>query len=383
MSRKLRVIVNAIPAANPITGIGRYVLELYKAMEEAGGGELDIGYFDGRVVRPSPPSGPTNIRAFSVLGAAFWRLPVNVALAIRLTQLRLREGKFVSLSRAYDVYHETAFFPFRSDVRGGVLQTIHDLSVQFHPEWHPAERVAFADRHFRQRLAWADELLTVSEFTREELSRFDATLRSRTTVTPLGVSNFSAPDKTRVETIKQQLELPDDYLLFVGSGDPRKNTRFVVDLIERERITLPLVIVGWSGWLPTRQSSKVRVLGYVDDSLLPGLYAGAAALLFPSLYEGFGLPVLEAMACGTAVIIPRAHSMPEVAGPAGYYFSPGDTASVENAVERVVSDKEERDSRISIGYKRAKEFTWRRTAELTLAALERAAVASKIKCAEK
>ncbi len=183
--------MNAIPAANPITGIGRYVLELYAAMREVAGEELDIRFFDGRSISPLPPAGPADVRRFSRLGKLFWSLPTAVSLPIRLALHHARERIFSRLSEGMDVYHEAAFFPFRPAQGVRIVQTVQDLSLQFHPEWHPAERVAYSSRYFRERLKWASRILCISEFTRDQLLRFDPSVAERTSVSLLGVSPAS------------------------------------------------------------------------------------------------------------------------------------------------------------------------------------------------
>lgn len=374
MSRKLRIVVNAIPAAVPVTGIGRYVLELYAAIEELAAGELEILYYDGRSLLPRPPKGPANVRGMSLVGKAYWSLPARAALPIRLGLHGLRERGFRRLSQGADLYHEAAYFPFRAAPGVRVVQTVQDLSLQFHPEWHPAERVAFSNRHFGDRLRWASRILCISEFTREELVRFAPAVAGRVAVTPLGASPAfrpaSAGERRRV---RERYGLPPDYLLFVGSGDPRKNTRVLGELAARGRLPCPVVCVGWQGWHAQGGDGRVLDLGYVPNDDLPALYSEAVAFVFPSFYEGFGLPVLEAMACGCPVVVPRAHSMPELVGEAGlYYGAPADVEGLAGCLARVASDKAERLRLVEAGTRRAALFEWKRTARLTLDAFEEA-----------
>lgn len=374
MSRRLRVVVNAIPAAVPVTGIGRYVLELYAAIEALAGGELEILYYDGRSLSPRPPRGPADVRGLSLAGKVYWSLPARVALPIRLALHGLRERSFRRLSEGADIYHEAAFFPFRAAAGVRIVQTVQDLSLQFHPEWHPAERVAFSRRHFGDRLKWASRILCISEFTREELLRFDASVAGRVAVTPLGVSAAfrpaGAPERERV---RARYGLPREYLLFVGSGDPRKNTKALAELAARSGLPCPVVCVGWGGWVAPGAHGRVLDLGYVPNEDLPALYGEALAFVFPSHYEGFGLPVLEAMACGCPVVVPRAHSMPELVGDAGlYYGESGDVEALGRALARLAGDEGERRRLAQEGIRRAALFDWQRTARLTLAAFEAA-----------
>lgn len=374
VARKLKVIVNAIPAANPVTGIGRYVLQLYSAIGEIAGSEVQVRYFDGQGLSTRPPRPPADIRRFSRLGTLFWRLPVPLSLAVRLAIHRRRESIFRRLSAEADIYHETAFFPFQPAAGVRIVQTVHDLSLQFHPEWHPAERVRYARRYFAQRLGWASRILCVSEFTRGELLRFDAGTEGRISVSHLGVdSRFRPVSEEAREEIRRRHRLPDRYVLFVGSGDPRKNARALAEIITRGRLRCEIVCVGWTGWLAGEQQRGVRMLGYLPDEDLPALYGAATAFVFPSLYEGFGLPVLEAMACGCPVVVPRAHSMPELVGEAGaYYGAAEDTDALERTLIDLVADTDARNRLSGLGLERSRRFDWAETARVTLEAFAKA-----------
>lgn len=374
MGRKLKVVVNAIPATNPVTGIGRYVLELYAAMAQVGGAEVEIAYFDGAGVSRDPPRPPASLKGFSLLGRVYWSLPLALSLPVRLALHRRREAIFSRASAGADIYHETAFFPFRAAPGVRTVQTIQDLSVQFHPEWHPRERVAYTMRHFRERLAWDSEVLCISEFTRRELGRFDPAVGARASVTHLAAdARFRPADAREIERVRARYALPPRYLFFVGSGDPRKNARALGEIIARGRLPCEVVCVGWAGWLSGEAQRGVRMLGYLPDEDLPALYGAATAFAFPSLYEGFGLPVLEAMACGCPVVVPRAHSMPELVGEAGaYYGAADDTDALERTLIDLVSDADARKRLAASGLERARGFDWARTARVTLEALAKA-----------
>ena len=167
---------------------------------------------------------------------------------------------------------------------------------------------------------------------------------------PLSPDPLFCPCSTDVvETIKTKYNLPESYLLFVGSLEPRKNIALLIDALQAVKTDIPLVLVGWHGWgykgwlekiKTTDLKSRIYVIGHVPDDDLKAIYSGAAALVYPSLYEGFGLPILEAMACGCPVICSNTASMPEVAGDAAILIDPGRVVELAAAIETIVYDSE-------------------------------------------
>ncbi|MCP4714426.1 MAG: glycosyltransferase family 4 protein, partial [Deltaproteobacteria bacterium] len=172
--------------------------------------------------------------------------------------------------------------------------------------------------------------------------------------------------------IKQKYGLPDRYLLFVGAHEPRKNIDLLLKARGLTRNTVPLVWAGWSGW-GEQQHGDMLCLGYVPDHDLAGLYSGAAAFVYPSLYEGFGLPVLEAMACGCPVICSRTASLPEVAGDAALYCDPGNADELADCIDQAIEDTNVREAALLKGPKRAAGFSWQLAAQQTIEVFKNAA----------
>jgi len=165
--------------------------------------------------------------------------------------------------------------------------------------------------------------------------------------------------------------LPEKYFLFVGSGDPRKNVNIIPEALDRAGLEAPLVVAGWSGWAGKNVWEKVLFLGYVGDDELAFLYSGAIALIFPSRYEGFGLPILEAMACGCPVVTTREASMPEVAGDAALYMrDPDDAEGLAAMLKELSANPVSRRQWAEKGLAQARRFSWRNTAETTFKAFE-------------
>jgi glycosyltransferase involved in cell wall biosynthesis len=223
----------------------------------------------------------------------------------------------------------------------------------------------------------ADAIITPSEFTRTEFERLVGVPRARSEVVPDGVSQqwFNVPSSPRPH--------PKPYLLYVGNVKPHKNLGRLLEAFGQlaPRISCDLLILGKDEGFRTEDSAlratagrlgpRVQLLGALPQVVLQRYVAHAEAVVLPSLYEGFGLPPLEAMACGRPAIVARAASMPEVCGDAACYFDPLDSASIAKAILRVLEDPQLRETLRCRGLERARHFTWERTTGATLAILDR------------
>ena len=369
----MKIIVNAFPMVNVNTGIGRYLRCLYQALEEHYGDRLEIGYFDGKRVSTTMPSGPGNLTRWSRLVSLFWRLPTCPALLARLLFHFNQERHFRKVAGAFDLYHEAAFFPFLLPANIATVFTLADLSLIRFPEHHPRERVFYSRLFFRRRCKRVKRFLTISAFIQKEMAVYLGISRQNTTVTYLGYDPAVLYPRlaAEIENCLNRFRLPHRYFLFVGSGDPRKNMAIIPKAIERSGLNIPLVAVGWSGWAEKASWERVRFLGYVDDDDLARLYSGAVALIFPSRYEGFGLPILEAMACGCPVVTTREASMPEVAGDAALYMkNPDDAEGLAARLKDLSANPVIRRQWVEKGLVQARRFSWRITAETTFRAFE-------------
>jgi glycosyltransferase involved in cell wall biosynthesis len=265
-----------------------------------------------------------------------------------------------------------------------------------HPEWYSPDIVEIHREKNLLAAERAHRIIAVSEFTRERfLTWFPHVDRSRIHAVGHGVSSdFSPAEPAEVKAVMDRYRLAPPYLLFVGNREKRKNPKGLIKIFQKvagEDRGLTLVLVGMRPWLEGRKvhgagswvgqeleaevgrlglDRKVRVLGRLPLCELVPLYSGAAAFLFPSLYEGFGFPVLEAMACGTPVVASRRTAIPEVVGDAGLLADPEDTGAFSESVLNVLRDPDlSQDLRIR-GLERARTFSWEDTGRETMKVYE-------------
>jgi glycosyltransferase involved in cell wall biosynthesis len=265
--------------------------------------------------------------------------------------------------------------------------TVHDLAMVRLPETFGRRRARYKAAMTRRAVARASVVIADSAATKDDLVSLLGVDPARVRVVALGVDpRFGAAGDAAAADTARVLELPARYLLYVGRLEPRKNLPMLIEAYARARhrhgVTSALVLAGSPSWLdedlPARAAAcgvgdHVRVIGHVEDRLLPGLVRGAVALAYPSRYEGFGLPVLEAMAAGTPVVTSNVASLPEVAGDAAVLVEPDDVDALADALGRIEGDAALRATLVAAGRARAATFTWARTASETVAAYLEAA----------
>jgi glycosyltransferase involved in cell wall biosynthesis len=277
-----------------------------------------------------------------------------------------------------------------------VIATIHDLAFEHLPETFTRRGRAQLRLTVRRTAARAARIATVSEFSRQDIIQTYGLEPEKVVVTHNGVeARFNPQPQSASEAaeVRRRFGIARDFLLAVGSLQPRKNLVRLLRAYARLRSTRPdftpqLVITGRRLWLANEIFAEIRrqpwaadviVTGYVADEDLPALYRAATALVYPSLFEGFGLPPLEAMACGTQVIASNTSSLPEVTGEAAILIDPYDESELADALLRVVADQPLRTQLREAGLRRAGLFTWRRAAEKTLQLYQAAATDNKQK----
>ncbi len=271
-----------------------------------------------------------------------------------------------------------------------VVATIHDLAFEHLPATFNRRSWMQLRLTVRRTARRAAHIITISEYSRGDISRTYGIPLERISVTPLAAPPDLLPvtNEAELKRIRESYGIQKDYILSLGSIQPRKN---LVRLIEaysclrgtRPEVKLPqLVLAGKRGWLDSETFRAVEknalgkdilFTGYVPERDLAGLFSGAVCFVYPSYFEGFGLPVVEAMQCGVPVIAGNRTSLPEVVGEAGVLFDPFDTQDLVNALTKVIDDSGFRAGLRAKGLERAKRFNWRTTAQLTLSAYQSAA----------
>ncbi|MBA4067925.1 MAG: glycosyltransferase family 1 protein [Isosphaera sp.] len=396
----MRVIVNADCARRSRAGIGHYTTELVRCLRaSAGAAAVDTFY------PPDPPAGfwCRHVERYLARRGRPGVLPRLESLARRayLAAFRRAAGLFAprliapadlpvdvfaAAVRAgrHDLYHEPNFLPYPCD-RPTVV-SVHDLSVLVRPDWHPPERVEQFARRFERGLRQACHLVAISEFGKAEIVRHLGWPADKVTVTYMGVRPGLRPVPPReCAPVLRRLGLEPGYLLHVGTREPRKNLAMLVGaygaLPAAVRDRHPLVLVGGPGWnsadledlLAARgEEWNVRRPGYVPDEDLPAVYSAARALVFPTFYEGFGMPTIEMLACGGAVLASTAGAVAETVGGAAHLLDPDDADGWRAAMLRVCTDDDWWRA-LRVGAEdAARPFTWERCAEQTLVAYRRA-----------
>jgi glycosyltransferase involved in cell wall biosynthesis len=364
-SGKLRVVLDARTASDHFPGIGRYVVSLSQAL-------LQVA-----------PELPLSLLYDPGAAATRLALPDLPRIACAASPFSLEQQWLVPrlLGQLETTLYHSAYYmmPYRPGMPA--VLTCYDLIPMVYPHYFTAwQRLVFRLAHGLV-LRSARQILAISEATKADLVHHLKVRPERVSVTPLAAdAHFQPQTSDRVATARQKYALPEQYILYVGSNKPHKNLPHLVQAYahsqrQRPAAKIPLVIAGpWDPRYPEAMieaqqldiSAKVLFLGPVAEGDLPALYSGATLFVFPSLYEGFGLPVLEAMACGLPVACANVSSLPEVAGQAALLFQPDDAEAISAAITDLLSDVERRHALARQGLRRAAEFSWQRTAVLTL-----------------
>jgi len=366
----MRFALDGKPLDEPKTGVGHYTFELARSLA------LIAPSDEFTLVAPKSETNSTD---------ADYRDRAN-----NLHERRVRPGwlnwRWWSVGlplylrwHPFDLFHGTNYDIPLWNSRPTVV-TVHDLSLLLHADMHESDLV----RRGRRRLPWmlrtATMIVTPTEAVKRELSEHLRVAPDKVAVTPEAPrSIFKKVELAETIETGKRLGITDDFILFVGTIEPRKNLIRLVqaweEILQTTDRSPQLVIAGKMGWLNDELMAMVRrssfrnricFTGYLEDTDLRALYSSCSVFVYPSLYEGFGLPTLEAMACGAAVVTSRIPAIVETVGSAASFVNPTDINELAAAIVKLLRDKQARETLSRLGQERARQFTWERTARATM-----------------
>ncbi len=370
----MRIGIDALPLTSPKSGVGHYTFELARALARLEAAtRFELLYPSPYPLLTSPDAGdlPSNLKLERVrvgpLGRHWWS--VGLPRHLRRHDFQLFHGT------NYDV---PLWRPCAS------VLTIHDLSPLLHPETHTRRSVRRARRRLPIMMRYADAIITPTESVRLEISEHLKVPSEKIfAIHEAARECFQPLEFVETENVRRRLGVREEFLLSVGTLEPRKNLSVLISAFAEVTKARPengfqLVIAGGAGWLsgplfeairtsPVRD--RILLTDYLHDEDLRALYASCRAFIYPSIYEGFGLPPLEAMACGAPVIVSSIPALTETSGEAAWHFDPQSVGDLAKKILELLDDDTGEDTRrrlASLGQRRAAEFSWERTARETL-----------------
>jgi len=366
----MRFALDGKPLDEPKTGVGHYTFELARSLA------LIAPFDEFTLVAPKSETNSTD---------ADYRDRVN-----NLHERRVRPGWLnwhwwsVGLPlylrwHPFDLFHGTNYDIPLWNSRPTVL-TVHDLSLLLHADMHESDLARRGRRRLPLMARLATMIITPTQSVKRELSEHLRVAPDKVAVTPEAPrSIFKKVELAETIETGKRLGITDDFILFVGTIEPRKNLIRLVqaweEILQTTDRSPQLVIAGKMGWLNDELMAMVRrssfgnricFTGYLEDTDLRALYSSCSVFVYPSLYEGFGLPTLEAMACGAAVVTSRIPAIVETVGSAASFVNPTDINELAAAIVKLLRDKQARETLSRLGQEHARQFTWERTARATM-----------------
>lgn len=362
----MKLLINAVPLLGEQTGVGNYARQIAEAAQGP-----DTTFFYGYYSK-SLPENSSKARFVNQIR----QLAKKGTLLRRICKKGLALGNQTFnylLNRVYDCYFEPNFLLLPSMRANHAVITIHDFSCFLYPQWHPGERVRQMERHLWQSVERADMVITVSESIRKEAIEKYGIPPEKIRAIPNGVNHalYYPADAGAKAALRKKYDLPLEFALFVGAVEPRKNLagllRAYAALPPGLKRRFPLIFAGCSGWSNDKifnlmRENDVRFLGYLPENDLAALYSSACLFAYPSWYEGFGLPVLEAMACGCPVLTSDDNALVELSAGCARHVAGENIDGMRDALRELLEDKDMRRAQSLAGLERARDFDWQKSA---------------------
>ncbi len=363
---KPRILIDAIALLFPLTGIGRYTYEVANRLKNSSTIKYNYfyGYFSKNLLESNQKSNLKRVKSI------IQKIPLLKKISRKI--LKLLSRFFTS---KYDLYWQPNFIPDNGINADKIITSVHDFSFIHYRNFHPKERIEHIEKYFFKNVIKSDIIITGSNFTKKEILERLPFKENKIEVIYHGIDHnlFKVYKKPKVD-----FDLPQKYILSVGSIEPRKN---LIGLLKAYNLLdkylkqeYKLVLVGFKGWenceimeIIEKNKKSIHYLGFITDEELAKVYNLASIFVFPSFYEGFGLPPLEAMACGTPVVLSNSSSLPEVGGDAVVYCNPHNTDDIKEKIEIILTDKTLQKKLITKGLIQAKKFSWEKSAQEHLA----------------
>lgn len=364
----MNIAINTLSIRSKYTGIGVYTKNLIHALSKT---DKHNRYF--------LCLNAENYDDFAIEQANFENVLVRAPLKKYYLWEQFYLPVFIKKKRIDIIHGPRSVLPLLSGAKSVV--TIHDLAFIHFPEVIRYSPINYWPVFVRRSAIRADHIIAVSKNTKKDIIRLFDIPENRITVTYEGCGDHfkKVTDKSSLATLSERYGLPERFILYVGNIEPRKNLGILLQalilLMKNHSLELKLVIVGKKGWLYSDFFKLIKQLylensivftGYVEDKDLPGIYSLADVFVYPSKYEGFGLPLLESMACGTPVIASNTSSIPEIVGASGLLFSPNRPDELAACINQLVNDPGLRARLVQSGIERSKLFSWKKMAMETL-----------------
>lgn len=363
----MRIGIDLSVLREPARGVGHYLLNILNRLSRFAQSDEFFLYSPKPIVYDFPNWHNKHLRwGKTIIPGAFW--------------LQTQAKRLIKKDAIQTFFAPAHILPLRLPEGMRKVLAVHDLVSTLYPETMANYNRFVHNLYFQQSVQASDHIITMSEHTKQAIIDHFKFGPDRITVIYEGVNpDFKPLPKPAVQSVVQRFHQQKPYFLAVGTLEPRKNYPVLLQAFKHYSEDYDLVIIGKQGWkaqgiFKTIQdlqlTNKVKILGYVDINELPHFYNGAELFIFPSLYEGFGLPLVEAMACGVPVVCSNSSCLPEIGGEAALYFQAQSVQALVSKIGQVLSDAQLNQSLREKGIKQAAKFNWDNTAQKTLAVLK-------------